>query len=86
MFIRLCLYKKNNHGLSTVDLSRQNELDSGPKAIQQIEFIGQLKKLDVDNNAADANVAIPLVRDNLPRLVSNLASNSLKFFYNGICL
>ena len=55
MFIRLCLYKKNNHGLSTVDLSRQNELDSGPKAIQQIEFIGQLKKLDVNNNAADAS-------------------------------
>ena len=55
MFIRLCLYKKNNHGLSTVDLSRQNELYSGPKAIQQIEFIGQLKKLDVNNNAADTS-------------------------------
>ena len=33
------------------DLSRQKELDADPKAIQQIEFLGQLKKL---NNANDA--------------------------------
>ena len=26
-----------------VDLSRQKELDADPKAIQQIEFVGQLK-------------------------------------------
>ena len=30
----------------TVDLIRQNELDVDPKAIQQIEFIGQLKNTD----------------------------------------
>ena len=28
-----------------VDLRRQKELDSDPKAIQQIQFVGQLKKL-----------------------------------------
>ena len=33
MFIRLI----------AVDLSRQKELEAGPKAIQQIEFAGQLK-------------------------------------------
>ena len=27
-------------------MSRQNELDADPKAIQQIEFIGQLKNID----------------------------------------
>ena len=33
-----------------VDLSRQKELGTDPKAIHQIEFIGQLKKLNNDNN------------------------------------
>ena len=27
-----------------LDLSRQKELDADPKTIQQIEFVGQLKK------------------------------------------
>ena len=30
--------------LIAVDLSRQKELDADPKAIQQTEFVGQLKK------------------------------------------
>ena len=29
-----------------VDLSRQKELEADPKAIQQIEFVGQLKNPD----------------------------------------
>ena len=37
-----------------MDLSRQKELDADPKAIQQIELIGQLKKLDEEDNATDA--------------------------------
>ena len=37
-----------------MDLSRQKELDADPKAIQQIEFVGQLKKLDAEDNATDA--------------------------------
>ena len=35
-------------------MSRQNELDADPKAIQQIEVVEQLKKPDFDNNATDA--------------------------------
>ena len=31
-----------------------------------------------------ANVAVPLVRDNLPRLVNNLASNALNTFQTKI--
>ena len=38
-------YIKNHYRLIAVDLSRQKELDADPKAIQQIEFVGQLKKL-----------------------------------------
>ena len=41
---------KNYYRLIAVDLSRQKELDADPKAIQQIEFVGQLKKLNNDNN------------------------------------
>ena len=36
-------YIKNRYKLVTVDLSRSKELDADPKAIQQIEFVGQLK-------------------------------------------
>ena len=35
-------------------MSRQKELDADPKAIQQIEFVDRLKKLDTDDNATDA--------------------------------
>ena len=44
-------YIKNHYRLKPVDLSRQKELDADPKAIQQIEFVIQLKKLNgYDNN------------------------------------
>ena len=36
-------YTKNHYRLIAVDLRRQKELDADPKAIQQIEFVGQLK-------------------------------------------
>ena len=44
-------YIKNHYLLIAVDLSRQKELDADQKAIQQIEFAGQLKKLNGDDNA-----------------------------------
>ena len=43
---------KNHYRLIAVDLSRQRELDADSKAIQQIEFVEQLKKLDNNNNNA----------------------------------
>ena len=46
-------YIKNDR-LVAVDLSRQKELDADFKAIQQIWLVGQLKKLDADDNATDA--------------------------------
>ena len=39
-----CKYIKNLYRLMAVDLSRQKELDADPKAIYEIEFVGQLKK------------------------------------------
>ena len=41
-------YIKNHYRLIAVDLSRQKELDADPKAIQQIEFVGQLKTPDAN--------------------------------------
>ena len=53
MFIRLLLlllllfyYIKNHYRITPVDLRIQKELDADPKAIQQIEFVGQLKTVD----------------------------------------
>ena len=40
-------YIKNYYRLIAVDLSRQKEFDADPKAVQQVEFVRQLRK---DNN------------------------------------
>ena len=37
-----------------VDLSMQEELHADQKAIHQMEFVGQLKKLDSNGNVKDA--------------------------------
>ena len=36
-------------------MSIEKELDAGPEAIQQIEFVRHLKKLDGDGKAIDAS-------------------------------
>ena len=43
---------KNHYRLIAIDLSRK--LDADPNAIQQIEFVGQLRKLDGEGYATDA--------------------------------
>ena len=43
MFVLDYEYIKNHYKSIADDLSRQKELDVHPKAIQQIEFVGQLK-------------------------------------------
>ena len=48
-------YIKNLYRLIPVGLIRQIELDADLKTIQQIEFIGQVKKLDKNANATDAD-------------------------------
>ena len=54
MFIRLWLHK-NHYRLLAVDLSRQKKLNAYPKSIQLVEFLGEIKKLDVNDNATDAS-------------------------------
>ena len=46
-------YIKNHYILIATDLYRQKELDADPKAIQQIEFVGKLKRRNDDVNATD---------------------------------
>ena len=47
-------YNKNHDRLIAVDLSRQKEVDADPKAIQQTEFTGQLKKLSNNDNNVES--------------------------------
>ena len=44
--------------LIALDLRRQKELDADQKEIQQMEFSGQLKKLNNDDNAKSMLVLI----------------------------
>ena len=48
-------YIKNLYRLIEVNLSLQKELYANPKSIQQIEFDGQLKKLDNSVNSTDVD-------------------------------
>ena len=43
-----------SYRLRAVDLNRQKELDADPKAIQQIKFVEQLKKLKADNTNVES--------------------------------
>ena len=44
-----CECIKNHYRLITVDLKRRREINAVPKAIRQIEFVGQLKDTDGKN-------------------------------------
>ena len=48
-------YIKHHDRLLAAGLSRQKELNAESKAIQQIEFVRQLKKLDDDDSNATDN-------------------------------
>ena len=45
MFVRLWLYLKS-FKLIAIGLRRQKQLNANPKAIQQIDFVGQVKNVD----------------------------------------
>ena len=67
MFIGYEYTKKHNKFIA-VDLSRQKELDADPKAIQQIEFVDQLNKLNADSNAESMFVLTTLEKLKQTRL------------------
>ena len=54
--------------LIAVDLSTQKELDADPKVIQQIEFVGQLKKLNDNNNVESMFILTILAKTKETRL------------------
>ena len=51
-------YTKNYYKLTAVDLKRQKKLDTRPKAIQQTEFVGQLKNIDDINADGTQNIFV----------------------------
>ena len=61
-------YIKSHYKLIAVGLSRQKELDADPKAIQQIEFVGQLKKLDAVDDVESMFILIVLEKIKEKRL------------------
>ena len=69
-------YIKNHYRLIAVDLSRQKELDADSKAIQQIEFVGQLKKLNADNNN-DESMSVLTILEKIKETRSKLSQGSV---------
>ena len=51
---------KDQHRLLVVDLSRK-ELDVTPKAIQEIEFVGQSKKLNNDSDNVESMFVLTIL-------------------------
>ena len=51
----------NYSSVIAVDLRRQKELDADPKAIQQIQFSGQLKNIDGINANGTQNMLISTI-------------------------
>ena len=75
MFIRLW-FIKNHYRLIVINLSRQKELDADSKAIQQIEFVGQLKKLNADNNN-DEFMSVLTILEKIKETRSKLSEGSV---------
>ena len=52
--LNVCLsdynYIRNHYRLIVIDLSKLKELDADPKAVQQKELVGQLKKTNDNTN------------------------------------
>ena len=75
MFIRLW-FIKNHYRLIVINLSRQKELDADSKAIQQIEFVGQLKKLNADKNN-DESMSVLTILEKIKETRSKLSQGSV---------
>ena len=78
MFIRLW-FIKNHYRLIVINLSRQKELDADSKAIQQIEFVGQLKKLNADNNN-DESMSVLTILEKIKETRSKLSQGSVTVY------
>ena len=68
---------KNHYRIIAVDLSRQKELDSDPKAIQQIEFVGQLKNSD-DQIVANESMLVLTILEKIKETRLKLSQASVR--------
>ena len=67
-------YIKNHYRLIAADLSSRKELNADPKASQQIEFVGQSKELNNDNNNNNVESMFILT------ILEKIKERKLKFF------
>ena len=72
-------YVKNHYKLIAVDLSRQKELHADPKAIQQIELVGQLKNT-YGENAGGTEYMFVLI------ILEKIKETKLKFSQRSVIL
>ena len=61
--------------LIALDLMRQKELDADQKEIQQIEFSGQLKKINNDDNAK--SILVLTILENIKETRLKLSQGSV---------
>ena len=74
-------YIKNHYRLIAIDLGRQKELDADPKAVKQTEFVGQLKKLNADNNNDESMSILTFLEKNQKieiKISSRMCDSSMK--------
>ena len=76
MFIRLWIHK-NHYRLIAVDLSRQKELDADPKAIQEIQFVDQLKNVDGTNPDGTQNMFVLTVLEKIKEAILTFSQGSI---------
>ena len=78
-FIRLWSYK-NHYRLTAVDLSIKKELNADAKAIQEIEFVGQLKKTDGKNADGTGSMFVLTVLENIKKTRFKFSQESVTVF------
>ena len=62
------IISKKHHKLISFDLSRQKELDVDPKAIQQIDLVGQLKNIDgINADGAEFMVILAILEKKIKK-------------------
>ena len=74
-------YIKNFYRLVAADLSRKAELDTDPKAIQRIEFIGQLQNEDGINTDRRQSMVVLKILEKTVEMKSNLGIKELQRYY-----
>ena len=74
-------YIKNFYRLVAADLSRKTELDTDQKAIQRIEFIGQLQNEDGINTDRRQSMVVLKILEKTVEMKSNLGIKELQRYY-----